>query len=181
MSPLHDNETEQALEAAAEAKAAKKGRNINHAAKCRKAWDAFQAAAKAASEAGVSVTLAFNDGDGSRAQSEELKRFAQHMISDHTRASRRLQATLRNSGMAPPPPQMEARHRQQLEALETSSPNGFDMNYVKLQEQAHQEAIGLFSAYAERGTDARLSAFARETLPTLQMHAQMLDSMPRPR
>lgn len=111
----------------------------------------------------------------------KVRRFAQHMISDHTRASRRLQATLRNSGMAPPPPQMEARHRQQLEALETSSPNGFDMNYVKLQEQAHQEAIGLFSAYAERGTDARLSAFARETLPTLQMHGQMLDSMPRPR
>ena len=66
MSQLFDNETEQALEAAAEAsaKAAKKGRNINHAAKCRKAWDAFQAAAKAASEAGVSVTLALEGDSG---------------------------------------------------------------------------------------------------------------------
>lgn len=64
MSQLLDNETEQALEAAAEAKAAKKGRNINHAAKCRKAWDAFQAAAKAASEAGVSVTLALEGDSG---------------------------------------------------------------------------------------------------------------------
>lgn len=67
MSQLLDNETEQALEAAAEASAskpAKKGRNINHAAKCRKAWDAFQAAAKAASEAGVSVTLALEGDSG---------------------------------------------------------------------------------------------------------------------
>ncbi len=66
MSQLFDKETEQALEAAAEAnaKAAKKGRNVNHAAKCRKAWDAFQAAAKAASEAGVSVTLALEGDSG---------------------------------------------------------------------------------------------------------------------
>lgn len=68
MSQLLDNETEQALEAAAEAKAAKKGRNINHAARCGAAWKAFQAAAKAAQESGVSVMLKLDDKDGESAK-----------------------------------------------------------------------------------------------------------------
>lgn len=109
-----------------------------------------------------------------RSRNPQVRRFAQHMITDHRKAGRNLEATLRRSGMDARPMPMEPRHKQQLDELAAAPRGEFDSAYLDLQANAHQEAIALFSGYAERGSDQQLSAFARETLPTLKMHAQML-------
>ena len=42
---------------------------------------------------------------------------------------------------------------------------------------AHQDAIALFSGYAEGGDNDKLKSFAETTLPTLQEHQQMITTV----
>jgi putative membrane protein len=105
-----------------------------------------------------------------RARNPEVRRFARQMIRDHNLASRRMTAVLRRSGLPVPQPAMIPRHQQMLASLQTAT--DFDAAYMDLQVMAHQEAVALFSSYASNGDVPQLAAFARQTLPNLQMHLQ---------
>lgn len=107
-----------------------------------------------------------------RSRDAEVRRFAQRMIRDHSMAGRRMMAALRRAGLPASAPVMSSRHRAMLDQLEATSPNEFDAAYITLQTQAHDEAVALFSAYSQRGDNPALTAFASETLPTLEMHAE---------
>ncbi len=102
----------------------------------------------------------------------EVRRFAGQMIRDHSQASRRMAAVLRRAGLPEAPRELTPRHQAMLDRLAAVQPEGFDSAYILLQGQAHEEAIALFSNYAQSGDDPRLASFARQTLPTLQMHAR---------
>ena len=53
----------------------------------------------------------------------------------------------------------------------------FDAAYVSLQHSAHEEAVSIFQAYAAKPDDEALGAFAKETLPTLEMHLEHVKMM----
>jgi putative membrane protein len=46
-----------------------------------------------------------------------------------------------------------------------------------MQQKAHDEAVMLFSDYAQDGKDKSLKSFAKETLPTLKMHKQKISAI----
>lgn len=106
-----------------------------------------------------------------RSRDREVRRFASQMIRDHTRASQRMTAVIRRAGLPPAPMTLSAKHQAMLDQLSAASPESFDSAYVTLQAQAHDEAIALFTTYAQSGDDPRLTDFARRTVPTLRMHA----------
>lgn len=110
-----------------------------------------------------------------RSRDPEIRRFAARMVRDHGQASQRMAATLRRGGLPSAPETLTVRHKAKLEELGSADADGFDGAYVALQAEAHQEAIALFSGYAQSGDDHRLAEFARRTLPTLQMHAQHVE------
>ncbi len=105
-----------------------------------------------------------------RARNPEVRRFARQMIRDHNLATRRMMAVLRRSGLPMPQPAMIPRHQQMVASLQTAS--DFDSAYMGVQVMAHQESVALFSSYASNGDVPPLAAFARQTLPNLQMHLQ---------
>lgn len=105
-----------------------------------------------------------------RARNPEVRRFAQQMIRDHNLATRRMMAVLRRSGLPMPAPAMIPRHQQMVASLQAAP--DFDAAYMGAQVVAHQESVALFSSYASNGDVPPLAAFARQTLPTLQMHLQ---------
>jgi putative membrane protein len=106
-----------------------------------------------------------------RSRDREVRRFASQMIRDHTRASQRMTAVVRRAGLSPAPATLSAKHQAMLDQLSAAGPESFDSAYATIQTQAHDEAIALFSTYAESGDNPQLADFARRTLPTLQMHA----------
>ncbi|MFC4172901.1 DUF4142 domain-containing protein [Microvirga sp. GCM10011540] len=110
-----------------------------------------------------------------RARSPEIRRFAQQMIRDHNRATRRMMAVARRAGLPLPRPTLTARHQQMLASL-TAAPS-FDAAYVDAQLMAHQESVGLFSAYSRTGDNAPLVEFARATLPVLEMHLNEVQAL----
>ena len=74
-----------------------------------------------------------------------------------------------------PPPALNAKHQQMLATVEGAS--DFDAAYVNAQLMAHQEAVALFTSYSSSGDVPQLASFAAQTLPTLQMHLDHVQSL----
>lgn len=110
-----------------------------------------------------------------KSQDEGVQQFAQKMIDDHTKASEDMMAALQESGAdVQPPAALDERHQEMIRQLEGLSGAEFDQAYVQMQDRAHQEAVALFSSYAENGEDGPLKTFAEQTLPTLQNHKEQV-------
>jgi putative membrane protein len=107
----------------------------------------------------------------SKATNQDVKAFAEQMISDHQAAAQKLSAAAIESGRMPPTTGMHDQQKRKLEELRLSSGQDFDKLYVDQQLEAHEEAVALFTDYTKSNTDAGpISRFARETLPTLETH-----------
>ncbi|MBI3420262.1 MAG: DUF4142 domain-containing protein [Proteobacteria bacterium] len=107
-----------------------------------------------------------------RSQNPEVRNYAQQMIEDHRQADEDLRNTVMSSryrmrGMAN---DLDQRHRSMLKRLERASVQDFDWNYVRMQTQAHDEAVQLFRSYANHGGNPTLRDFAERMLPTLEEH-----------
>lgn len=114
-----------------------------------------------------------------KAQSEEVRDFAAQMVTDHQAAS---EALAQASGQSVPdpetyPPQLDPRHAELLTQLESA--NAFDAAYAKLQVQAHEEAVALFTDYATNGQEGGVKDFAEATVPKLQEHLEKAQALPQ--
>jgi putative membrane protein len=111
-----------------------------------------------------------------KASDDQVKQFAQMMIDDHTKAGEKFMEVVKTAGFTPPGTALEERHQQMLETLSGQDQN-FDQAYIQAQLQAHNEAVSLFSAYAESGDNEPLKSFATETLPTLKQHLAEVEQL----
>ena len=107
----------------------------------------------------------------------DVRSFANRMIRDHGAAARKMTTAVRAAGLPAPARSLSARHQTMLDTLQSASPEEFDAAYLELQANAHTEGVTLFSSYAENGDNPRLQRFARETLPTLEMHAEHVERL----
>jgi putative membrane protein len=112
-----------------------------------------------------------------KAQSAEVKEFAEQMITDHGKANKELESAAQDLG-ATVPEELDAKHQQALQKLESASEGAeFDRAYIQAQRNAHKEAVNLFSSYSKSGGDAQLTSWAQKTLPTLQEHARHIQGL----
>lgn len=102
-----------------------------------------------------------------KAKDADVKEFARQMIADHTKAGEGLKKAAKLEG---PEPAMAPKHAAMLETLKGASEQDFQPLYIDMQAAAHNEAVSLFATYAKGGDDKAVKAFARKTLPTLEMH-----------
>jgi putative membrane protein len=112
-----------------------------------------------------------------RAKSQEVKAFAQQMIDDHTKAGEELKQTVSKIGSGPVPETLDAEHKADLSALSNKSGADFDRAYSLAQRKAHDDAVTLFSGFADSGAQPDLKAFAAKTLPTLKDHLQQVQEL----
>jgi putative membrane protein len=115
--------------------------------------------------------------------SGDVQALARQMIEDHTESSREFMEALERSDADPPPtgPEMLPHHQEMLQRLQAPSGRELELVYLELQLDAHMEAVSLFRGYAEQGDDPVLVEFAREKLPSLQQHADLVEGMYRTR
>lgn len=103
-----------------------------------------------------------------RAKDPEVKKFAQQMITDHTKAGKELKSVA--GDMVPAEP--DAATKARIEKINAAAEDKFDALYVDEQKAAHDEAVGLFTKASEAAEDPKLKSFAAETLPTLKEHQE---------
>lgn len=112
-----------------------------------------------------------------RGQSEDVKRFGQMMVDDHTRTSQELM-TLAAGENVTLPATMDSKHQSAMNKLSNLSGAEFDRAFMKQMVKDHEAAVKLYRKQAnQRGGDAEVTAFAAKTLPALESHLQMARSM----
>lgn len=114
-----------------------------------------------------------------KAESADVRQFAEQMIADHTRAGSELEAIVGQDTSAglEIPAQLDDKHAAKLEQLQSASGPDFDRSYKTMQVEAHQEAVQLFQSYSEQGENTELRSWASQTLPTLQAHLEHAQNM----
>ncbi len=108
-----------------------------------------------------------------KATNADVKKFAQKMVTDHTKANGELK-TLAGKFNVTLPAELNSTHKSALEKLKGLSGADFDKAYVDAMVSDHNDAVNLFQSEADGGTTEELKAFAAKTLPTLKEHQTMI-------
>jgi putative membrane protein len=106
---------------------------------------------------------------------DQVRKFAERMVKDHTAANQRLMS-LEEAGGRTLPKEMDQKHEAMLEKLSQLSGDEFDRQYMQGQVQDHQAAVKLFTSEATKPSGP-VDALAGELLPALQQHLQMAEEI----
>nr|WP_314569689.1 DUF4142 domain-containing protein [uncultured Pseudomonas sp.] len=103
-----------------------------------------------------------------KSSSADVKTFAQHMVTEHTKANQEL-ATLAKKLDIEVPDDAALTDKAKKAILEMRD-ESFDQAYANNQVAAHEKTIELFKKESTSSDNAELKAFATKTLPTLEAH-----------
>ncbi|MDB5886716.1 MAG: hypothetical protein JWR74_2887 [Polaromonas sp.] len=108
-----------------------------------------------------------------KSQSEPVKKFAQHMIDDHTKALEELQSLAQAKGVKLPD-STDMQHKTLAVALKAMTGSAFENQYMKrVGVNDHQRTIQLLQKAQKNAKDPELKAMAVKMLPTVQGHLKM--------
>jgi len=110
------------------------------------------------------------------ASAADVKQFAQRMVDDHSKAGDELKGLASKKGVSLPT-ELDQKHRAKHEELAKLKGAAFDKAYMSHMVTAHQQAVALFQKESKGGSDADVKAWAAKTLPTLQEHHKMAQSV----
>jgi putative membrane protein len=107
-----------------------------------------------------------------------LRKFAEHMVNDHSRLSHKLKDTLKSANVAvTPPAKLDQAHEEKLAQLRSASGDQFDRAYREMQLEGHKEALKLHTDYSKSGDNEALKRFASETAPVVQQHLNEIQAL----
>jgi putative membrane protein len=104
-----------------------------------------------------------------------VKKFAQQMVTDHTKANEALKAAAVSEGLTPPA-QLDAEHKELVDKFNAMSGPSFDQAYKRQMLKDHDETVAKFEKEAASGGSA-VQKFASSTLPTLKSHLTMAQEL----
>ena len=110
-----------------------------------------------------------------KAQSPEVKKFAQMMVEDHTRAGNELKALAATKKVTLPAD--IGSHKSTLDKLNGLKGADFDKDYVKAMVDDHESVVSAFEKQADNSTDPEVKAFAAKTLPVLKKHLDAIKAI----
>ena len=111
-----------------------------------------------------------------RASSDRVRRFAQRMIDDHSRANDDLTALADRKDVSLPSG-IGAEHRAVYDRLARLHGSAFDAAYIRAMRMDHQEDVSAFRTEANAGRDPDVRHFASSKLPTLREHYRMVSDL----
>lgn len=110
-----------------------------------------------------------------RSQDENVKKIAQQLIDDHTKASQELMQIVQNKRMPmPPSQQLDPIHSAMMQKLSMEQGKDFDDCFMEQQAIAHVAAVMCFTKESKKGQDNELKQFASKTLPKLKEHKEVV-------
>ncbi|CAN5128524.1 hypothetical protein BH23BAC1_BH23BAC1_29990 [soil metagenome] len=106
-----------------------------------------------------------------RANSPQVKNFAQKIANDHSKANERLKTIAQRKNIALPA-SLPNEHQRKVENLREKSGSEFDKEYMDLMVEDHEDDVDKFEKAADDLNDNELRVWASETLPTLRQHKE---------
>ncbi len=108
-----------------------------------------------------------------RTVNPEVKRFAERVIADHSKAGEELQQLAQRKQVTLPA-DVNPRHKEVLAQLSQLNGAAFDREYVNAMIANHVKDVTAFESVAKGAVDADVKDFATKTLPTLKAHLAMI-------
>lgn len=113
-----------------------------------------------------------------RAESQEVKDFAQMIVDDHTQAAEELKEVAEGLSLTVPA-ELPADKQQTVDRFAAMSGEEFDREYARLMVDDHHKAVNLFQqATIATNVDPDLQHFASSVLPTLEKHLDHAQDLP---
>lgn len=112
-----------------------------------------------------------------KAASPSVKSFGQRMVKDHSNADNKLNAIAQSQQISLPVA-LEAKQKNEIDALSALSGKKFDQAYMTYMVSEHTKDVNEFKQEAANGQDPTLKQFAASSLPLLESHlkeAQQVD------
>jgi len=107
-----------------------------------------------------------------RAQSDDVKKFAQRMVDDHTQLNDQLAQLAAQRGITLPD-KLDHKAQAEYDALAKLSGAQFDKHYMAKMLADHQHDVAAFQKQAKSTKDPQLLTIASGALPTLEEHLTM--------
>ncbi|MGK5064922.1 DUF4142 domain-containing protein [Janthinobacterium sp. LB3P112] len=113
----------------------------------------------------------------SKSSNPEVKKFADAMLTDHMKVADELKQ-LASSKQIEVSDQPGAKHQAQIDKLGRLEGQAFDKEYAaSIGVAAHKDAVKLFTDASQKASDPDIKAFAAKTLPKLQHHLEMANTL----
>ncbi len=146
---------------------AQMGTHHTHSAAASEATST-EAFMKQAAQAGM-AEVELGQLASTKATRQDLKDFAQMMVTDHGKANDQLKdlASKKNVTLPTEPTAAQKAEKARLEKLSGAA---FDSAFTRDMEKDHRTAVSLFSKEASSGSDNDVKQWASQTLPTLKEH-----------
>lgn len=107
-----------------------------------------------------------------KATNPDVKQFAQHLVTDHTKANQELKQIISTKQGIIIPQTLDEKQQECWNKLTKSDGAEFDRTFMQEQVKAHREAVALFEHESKNGKDEQFKAFATKALPKLREHLQ---------
>jgi len=104
-----------------------------------------------------------------KAQSPEVKKYAQHMVDEHSKMLDEGKQLAQAKGVTPPS-QPEKKHQAALQKLQKASGEDFDRRYMQQMVKDHQEVLKVAEKAAKDAKDPELKAHAQKGVPHIKEH-----------
>jgi putative membrane protein len=109
-----------------------------------------------------------------KGQSDDVKKFGQHMVDDHSKGNDQLKSIAGQKGVTLPT-DLSAKDKALKDRLSKLSGAQFDHAYMTAMVNDHKEDIAEFKKEASVGKDSDVKNWASQTLPTLESHLKMAE------
>jgi putative membrane protein len=126
---------------------------------------------KKAAQGGM-AEVALGQMAADKGQSEAVKNFGQHMVTEHGKANQELQTLAASEGVTLPI-EMSNEGKALQKKLSGLSGAEFDKAYMKEMIKDHKKDVSAFKKQAEQGKDEDVKNWAAQKLPTLQEHLEL--------
>jgi putative membrane protein len=104
-----------------------------------------------------------------KSNNPEVKKFAERMVADHTKAGEELKQVASNKGVKLPQA-LNKKEEATKEKLAGLSGAQFDRAYMKDMVKDHADDVDEFQRESQNGQDPAVKNFAAQTLPTVESH-----------
>ncbi len=113
-----------------------------------------------------------------KAMSDEVKKFAQMMVDDHSKALDELKGVAGTKNITLPTA-IDAEHKKLADRLSKLSGAGFDREYMQAMVDGHRKVAADVRKESQSGADPDLKAWAGKVLPTVEAHLKQAETVNR--
>lgn len=107
-----------------------------------------------------------------KAKNADVKKFAERVVTDHSKANEELTRIAKDSGITVPD-KPSAEQEQHVKHFSEGAARDFDKDFVNHMVDSHTKGVDLFTKASKELKNEKLRGFADKTLPTLKEHLEI--------